>query len=71
MDIAKIDKKILKPIILEILVENPSLLKTILEEILLENQIIASKEQEKRRKKLEHMIDEDFDRYDEVFKALA
>ncbi len=71
MDLAKIDKQILKPIILEILAENPSLLKGIINEILIENKIIVSKEQETRRKKLQQLIEEDFARYDEVFKALA
>ena len=60
-------KKAVKSFFKEILLEEPTLLKELLKEILEENDIVASD----RRKKIEAMIDEDFDKYDEVFKALA
>ncbi len=71
MDLGKIDKATLKAIIKEILVEDIGIFKDVIKEILAENQVITSKEQENRRKKLEMLIDKDFDNYDDVFKALA
>ncbi len=67
MDLQNIDKKTFKAI----LVENKDLLKEILKEILQENQIIVSEEQAERRSRLESFIKEDFQNYEEVFKALA
>lgn len=64
-------KKALKSFFKEILLEEPKFFKEILTEILEENQVSSSDEQAERRKKIEAMIDEDFDKYDEVFKALA
>ena len=71
MDLGKIDRIALKAIIKEILKEDISLFKDVVKEVLLENQIIASKEQGERRKRLENMIDQDFDKYSDVFKSLA
>ena len=71
MDIQNIDKSVLKTIIREIIKEDISLFKDTIKEILLENQIIVSTEQKERREKLEKLIDDDFKKYDEVFKALA
>jgi len=71
MDINNIDKLTLKAVVKEILLEDSSIFKDIIKEILTENQVIISEEQQSRRKKLEKFIDEDFDNYDEVFKALA
>lgn len=67
----KIDRAELKIIIKEIMKEDLSFFKETIKEILLENQIIVSEEQAERRKKLEQMINEDFEQYDDVFKALA
>jgi hypothetical protein len=64
-------KKALKSFFKEILLEEPKFFKEILTEILEENQVSGSDEQAERRRKIEAMIDEDFDKYDEVFKALA
>ena len=61
----------LKILLKEIIREDSNLLKDVIKEILIENQIIVSDEQAARRKKLETMINEDFDKYDDVFKALA
>jgi len=71
MDLNNVDKLTLKAIVKEILLEDSSIFKDIIKEILTENQVITSTEQESRRKKLEKFIDEGFDKYDEVFKALA
>lgn len=71
MDVQNIDKSVLKSIIREILKEDMSLFKDIIKEVLMENQVIVSKEQKERRGKLEKLIDDDFEKYDEVFKALA
>lgn len=71
MDTNKIDKQLLKTIIKEVIKEDIGLFKETLKEILRENQIIGPNAQKDRRQKLEKMIDEDFEQYDEVFKALA
>ena len=71
MDLGKIDKTVLKSLLKEILKEDITLFKDIIKEILTENQVIISKEQESRRKRLEQLINQDFDKYDDVFKALA
>lgn len=71
MDISKVDKVALKSILREILIEEPTLLKAIIKEILVENEIIETSDQAKRRKKIEQLIDTNFDKYEEVFKALA
>ncbi|MFK7809686.1 MAG: hypothetical protein AB8F74_17910 [Saprospiraceae bacterium] len=71
MDLSKMDRTTLKSLLKEIVTEDISLFKKVLKEILQENQIISSKEQEDRRKKLERLINDDFDKYDDVFKALA
>lgn len=71
MDVKNIDKSVLKSVIKEIILEDISLFKDVLKEILVENQIIVSNEQQERRERLEKLIDDDFKKYDEVFKALA
>ena len=71
MDLGQVDKTTLKSIIKEILTEDTSLFKKVIEEILIENQVIAPKKGDQRREMLEKMISEDFDKYDDTFKALA
>ena len=71
MDMEKIDKATIKAIIKEVIKEDFSLFKEAVKEILIENQVISSQEEEGRRKKLEKMIKDDFDKYDEVFRALS
>ena len=71
MDITKIDKAVLKSIVREIIKEDRTLVKEIIEEILIENQVIVTKEQRNRRKKVDQLIAMNFDKYEEVFKALA
>ena len=67
----QIDKAALKELVKEILVEDVWIFKDIIREVLLEHQIIVSEEQAKRRQRLEAMIEEDFDKYDSVFRDLA
>lgn len=71
MDFGKVDKVVLKSIIREILKEDVNLFKDIIKEILVENQVISDENQATRRAKLEKMISDDFDKYDDTFKALA
>ncbi len=66
-----IDKAQLKSVIKEVLAEDPALFKSVLKEILADHQIIVSEDQRERRVRIEKLIDEDFDHYDEVFKSLA
>jgi len=71
MGIENIDRDSLKLLIKEILKEDISLFKEAIKELLIENQIITSETNENRRKRLEKFIEQDFDKYDDVFKALA
>ncbi len=71
MDLTNIDKSVLKSIIQEIIKEDPRLFKEIIKEILVENQVIAAEDPAERRKRLEDIIDRNFDKYDTVFKKLA
>ena len=71
MDLGKVDKITLKSIIREILKEDVNIFKDIVKEILIENQVLTPKNQTTRREMLEKMISEDFDKYDDTFKALA
>jgi|AntRauTorckE5430_2_1112549.scaffolds.fasta_scaffold01361_11 hypothetical protein len=71
MNIQEIDKAILKSTIREILIEDSSIFKNIIREILIENKVIGEDAESKRRQQIEALIDADFDKYDDVFKALA
>jgi len=71
MDVSNLDRNQLKSIIREILKEDIGLFKDIIKEILIDNQVITTDEQQQRRARLEKLIDEDFDKYDDVFKSLA
>lgn len=71
MNLEGIKKAELKSLIKEILLEDFSIFKELIKEILAENQIITSDEQAQRRAKIEAMINDDFDKYDEVFQQLT
>lgn len=71
MDLDKIDRITLKSIVKEILKEDITLFKEVIREILTENQIITSDKEEERRQRLIRMISDDFDKYEDTFKALA
>ena len=64
-------KKALKSFFKEILLEEPKFFKEIITEILEENQVSGSDEQAERRTRLKAATKKVFDKYDEVFKALA
>ncbi len=65
------DREMLKSLVLEVLKEEPTILKAIVKEVLEENHIIVSTEQGARRKYIEALVREDFEKYATVFKALA
>lgn len=67
-NLGKVDKTTLKAAIKEILLEDKTILKEVLQEIFVESR---TETKEERLKRMEKLIDEDFDKYDEVFKALA
>ena len=71
MNLEHVDKETLKSVVTEVLLENPNFFKSILTEILQENLVIEPQDGKDRVAKLKAMIQEDFDRYDEVFKSLA
>jgi Tfp pilus assembly pilus retraction ATPase PilT len=71
MNIEKVDKEVLKSVITEVLIENPNYFKEILTEILSENRIIDSNVKNEGSNRLKEMIQEDFDKYGEVFKSLS
>lgn len=71
MNIQEVDKAVLKSTIKEILIEDTSIFKEIIREILIENKVIGEDAESQRQQKIEALIDADFDKYDDVFKALA
>lgn len=71
MDTTTIDKATLKLVLKEVLREDIGMFKALIKEILVENQIITSEAQDQRSKKIAQLLEEDFDKYSEVFKALA
>lgn len=71
MNAQEVDREMLKSVVAELLFNDPKYFKHLLTEILLEHEVIAKEEPEARRRRLEQLINEDFDKYDEVFKRLA
>jgi hypothetical protein len=71
MKLQDLDKGTLKAVMTELMFEHPAYFKALIKEILLENRVIVDDAQAERRKRLEQMINEDFDKYDEVFQSLA
>lgn len=67
MNLGKINKTTLKSVIKEVLEENPSLLKEVIQELIQEHQANATLSHQE----IDQLIDEDFEKYEEVFKALA
>jgi len=66
MNIQNVDRLLLKSVLIEILKEQPHLLKSVVEEIIKEKS-----NEELDEKELIKIIDKDFEKYDDVFKALA
>lgn len=61
----------LKEIILEVLRQNPDLLKSAVKEFLLSETTSSTETPDARKERMRALIQEDFDRYEDVFKALA
>lgn len=68
INLAKADRTALKAVIKEVLLEDKTILKEVFKEIFDGN---PTETMEERLKRMDKLIDEDFDKYDEVFKALA
>lgn len=62
------NKDLIKKVVKEILMEDKDIIKDVLKEIFAEK---PKETDEEWLKKLNKIIDEDFEEYDEVFKALA
>ena len=71
MDLANVDRKTLKQVIKEVLIEDTDLFKELVKETLAENQILSSDLPMDRQEQLKKLVSEDFNKYDDVFKALA
>ncbi len=71
MNLDQTDRSVLKEVLKEILKEDVSLFKQALREILAEHQSDQPVHQENREEKIKQLLSEDFDTYEEVFKALA
>ncbi len=69
MSTLKVDKDVLKSVVKEVLVENPLILKNVLIEVF--SEINRYENEDTRLNKIKEMIEEDFNQYDDVFKALA
>jgi hypothetical protein len=71
MDIKEIDRAVLKATIREILIEDSDVFRAVIREVLAETEIPSIQAKTERQQKIERLIKSDFDKYDEVFKALA
>lgn len=68
---ATIDEKTFKKVLYELMVEQPDYFKNLFRQIINEKAESISDEKSDRHKELEKIIDEDFARFDDVFRALA
>ncbi|MEM6767878.1 MAG: hypothetical protein AAF655_23290 [Bacteroidota bacterium] len=71
MDSNNIDKEVLKSALKEILQEKPELIKEAIREMLASNEGKSSETDVERRKRLEKLLETDFEKYEEVFNALS
>ncbi len=69
MNIQNVDRDLLKSVLIEILKEQPQLLKSVIQEIIKEK--TSQKEEELSEEEIIKLIDKDFEKYDDVFRALA
>ena len=67
----QLDRTVLKNMVREILTEEPDLLKSLIDEVIRENYLGKPDTAETRESRLTKLIDEDFAKYDTVFKDLA
>lgn len=61
----------LKEVVLEVLRQNPDLLKSAIEEFMTSKTNESAETPDARKERMRALIQEDFDRYEDVFKALA
>lgn len=77
MTVQNKDRNLIKQIVEELLVEKPSLLQPIVKEVIqgliqeAKDETVQEESEEDRKRRIEALIDEDFKKYDKVFKALA
>ncbi|MFK8160832.1 MAG: hypothetical protein AB8H12_00075 [Lewinella sp.] len=65
------DPNQLKEVVLDVLRENPELLKAAVKELLAPKGDPEAETPEARKERMRALIQDDFDRYEDVFKALA
>ena len=65
------DKAQLKAVIRELITEDITLFKAVIKEILIDEKIILPADKFSRRERVEKLIEEDFERFNDVFNALA
>lgn len=65
------DPNQLKEVVLDVLRENPDLLKAAIKELFAPKDDPEAESPEARKKRMRALIQDDFDRYEDVFKALA
>ncbi len=64
-------KETLKSALQELVQEDPAFFLELLKMAVGENNALADAQKAERRKRIEALVKEDFEKYDEVFKALA
>jgi hypothetical protein len=71
MELNAIDKAQLKAILRELITEDAYLFKAVIKEILIDEKIILPADKFSRSERVEKLIEDDFERFDDVFNALA
>jgi formiminotetrahydrofolate cyclodeaminase len=71
MELNAMDKAQLKAVIRELITEDITLFKAVIKEILIDEKIILPADKFSRRERVEKLIEEDFERFNDVFNALA
>ena len=68
---ALVDEKTFKKVLFELMIEQPDYFKNLFRQIINEKTGSSSNAEVERLKELNKIIDEDFARFDDVFRALA
>ncbi len=71
MELNAIDKAQLKAVLRELITEDIYLFKAVIKEILIDEKIILPADKFSRSERVEKLIEDDFERFDDVFNALA
>lgn len=66
-----LEKKQIKEVLWELMIENKDFFKEIIKEVILEKIAEVEQDEETRNQKIEAIIKKDFQRYKKVFEALA